>query len=135
MKIKLYEATDLERVVAEGRKSFPDEAAWVSKMLSSFAGIVNRRPLTYRTFGPFWWPLKALMIEAGELNASEPDPALVDQATAGSPALDVAAAWSMHETCSSQMLAGNTFTVDTESGDTVEYRLYDEEMERRVLLR
>lgn len=128
-KIKLYEAADLEKVIAKGRKSSPDEAAWVRKLLGSFAGIVKRRPAAYRSFGPYWWPLKALMIKAGELDASEVDPDLVAQVTMGSPALDVSAAWSQHETYSRQMMAGNTFTVDTESGDTVEYRLFDDAME------
>jgi hypothetical protein len=33
------------------------------------------------------------------------------------------------------MLAGSTFTVDTESGYTVDYRLFDDEMEDRVALK
>lgn len=134
-KIRLYDPADLEKVVAKGCKSFPDEAAWVRKLLASFAGIVKRRPQAYRSFGPFWWPLKAMMIKAGELSGCEPDAELVAQATMGRPALDVAAAWSMHETYSSQMLAGSTFTVDTESGDTIEYLLVDDEMKAIAALR
>ena len=134
-KIKLYDADDLEKVVAEGAKPFATQSTWVSKLVSSFASIVRRRPLAYRSFGPFWWPLKAMMIKSGEMEGADPDPELVGQATTGNPALDIAAAWSMHETYSSQLLAGNTFTVDTESGDTVQYLLYDDEMEERSYLR
>lgn len=131
-KIKLYDAADLEKVVTEGAKSFASQSMWANKLIASFAAIVKRRPAAYRSFGPFWWPLKALMIKSGELVAIEPDPELVAQATMGRPALDVAAAWSMHETYSSQMMTGNTFTVDTESGDAVDYYLFDDEMEDRI---
>lgn len=133
-KIKLFDQADLEKVVAEGSRPFATQSTWVNKMVSSFASIVRRRPLAYRSFGPFWWPLKAMMIKSGEMQGEAPDPELVAQVTTGNPALDIAAAWSQHEAYSSQLLAGNTFTVNTESGDTVEYWLYDDEMEERSSL-
>lgn len=134
-KIKLFEPSDLEKVVAEGVKPFATQSTWVNKMVSSFASIVGRRPMAYRSFGPFWWPLKAMMIKSGEMQGEAPDPELVAQVTTGNPALDVAAAWSMHENYSSQLLSGSTFTVDTESGDTVQYLLCDDEMEERAALK
>ena len=131
VKIKLFDQADLEKVVAEGSRPFATQSTWVSTLVGSFASIVRRRPLAYRSFGPFWWPLKVMMIKSGEMQGADPDPELIAQVTMGSPALDIAAAWSQHETYSSQLLAGNTFTVDTESGDTVQYLLYDDEMEER----
>lgn len=128
-RIKLYETGDLEKVAKAGSKSFGTRDMWVDKMLSSFASVVGRRPAVYRSFGPFWWPLKALMVSAGEFDGEMPDPDLVAQVTTGDAALDVAAAWSHHERYSSQLLAGNTFTVDAENGDTIEYSLCDDDME------
>lgn len=135
MKIKLYDSADLEKIVAKGAKGFPDRSAWAGRMVAAFAGVVRRSPLAYRSFGPFWWPLKAMMVSAGELAASAPDPDLVAQVTTGSAALDVAAAWAQHEAHSSQMLAGSAFTVDTEDGDTMEYLLIDKEMEAMAALK
>lgn len=66
-KIRLYDPADLERVITKGRKTFPDEAAWVRKLLWSFVGIVKRLLAAYRSFGPCRWPLKAPMIKTGEL--------------------------------------------------------------------
>ena len=134
-KIKLFEPSDLEKVVSDGAKQFATQSTWVNKMVSSFASIVRRRPLAYRSFGPFWWPLKAMMIKSGEMQGEAPDPELIAQVTTGNPALDIAAAWSQHEAYSSQLLAGSTFTVDTESGDTVQYLLCDDEMEGRAALK
>lgn len=129
MRIKIYETADLEEIVAKGAKKFPSRSAWADKLVSSFSGVIRRRPEAYRSFGPFWWPLKAMIAKAGELAVSAPPPDLVAQISTSDAALDVAAAWAQHEVYSSQMLAGSTFTVDTEDGDTIEYLLLDEEME------
>lgn len=134
-RIRLYEQADLNKVVAEGAKGFTNKSVWINKMVSSFAGIVRRRPVAYRNFGPFWWPLKAMMIKSGEMEGAAPDPDAVAQATTGSPEGDIAAAWLMQEYRAQNLLTGNTFTVDTVGGDTVEYLLQDDEMEERAVAR
>lgn len=129
-KIVLFTAESLAPAIAEGSKGFVNQQQWVSKMLGSFSATVRRRPLSYRSFGPFWWPIKRLMIESGDLQGETPDPAEVERITLGTPALDVAAAWAYSEfAASNQTSDDNMITVDTEDGDTFEYLLNDEEME------
>ena len=129
-KIVLFTPESLAPAIAEGSKGFINEQQWVSKMLGSFAATVRRRPLSYRAYGPFWWPIKRLMIEAGELKGELPDPAELERVTMGSPALDVAAAWAYSEfSTANQTDNSQTITVDTEDGDTTDYFLNDEEME------
>lgn len=126
----LFTPESLAPAIAEGSKGFADQEQWVSKLLGSFAAIVRHRPMAYRSFGPFWWPLKGLMIEAGEFQGEAPDPAEVARVTLGSAALDMAAAWAFAEWSTSNMIEmNNLITVDDEDGDTYEYELRDDEME------
>lgn len=128
-KLVIFTADQLKPVIAEGAMGFVSRYAWVSRMLNGFATLVTRQPSAYRYFGPFWWPLKALMVEAGEFQGVQPDPDVVAQASFGDAAMDVAAAWSYQEYTIGNMMSGNVFTVDTEDGDTVDFVLVDEEME------
>lgn len=129
-KIVLFAASDLEVVVTEGSKGFVSKQQWVTKMLSSFAGQVRARPLAYRSFGPFWWPLKRLMIEAGEFPGALPDADEVSRISLGRADLDVAAAFAYSEfAMENQIEMSTTITVDTDDGDTIDYLLNDDELE------
>lgn len=129
-KIVLFATSDLEPVVEEGSKGFVSKQQWVTKMLGSFAGQVRARPLAYRSFGPFWWPLKRLMIEAGEFPGTLPDADEVARISFGRADLDVAAAFAYSEYASAnQIEMSTTITVDTEDGDTIDYLLNDDELE------
>jgi len=133
MKLSIYAPEQLAPIITEGASGYASQSQWVGHMLSSFAEIVKRRPVAYRAFGPFWWPIKAMMVKSGVLAAESPDPDLVAQATMGA-ALDVAAAWAFQEQAHESMTAmNNTFAVDTEDGDTVDYLLMDDEMEALAL--
>ena len=131
-KIVMYTKEQLIPVVEEGSSGFPSESQWVNKMASQFAVLVTNRPLAYRYFGPFWWPLKKIMLDRGEKVAfgEQPDPDELERISFGNTALDIAAAWAHQEYTLERMSGtGNTFTVDTEDGDTEEYVLIDDEME------
>lgn len=130
MKILIYTQEQLEKIVAEGSSGFASPSQWISTMLNSFAETVKRRPASYRSFGPFWWPIKSMMIKAGVIAGQVPDADIVAQATTGSAATDVAAAWAFAEQANENMTASeNTFIIDTDDGDTTNYLLVDEEME------
>ena len=129
-KVVLYTPESLAEAITEGSKGFVNQQQWVTKMLGSFAAMVRRRPMAYRAFGPFWWPIKRLMIEAGEFHGELPDHAEVESITFGSAALDVAAAWAYSEYAIDNQIEGNNLiTVDDSDGDTYDYHLNDEEME------
>lgn len=129
-RIVLFTPESLQPAIDEGSKGYGSPEQWAGKMLSSFAATVRRRPMSYRAYGPFWWPLKRLMIEAGEMQGETPDPAEVERITLGTATLDVAAAWAYSEyAAQNQIDSDNMITVDTEDGDTYEYLLNDEEME------
>ena len=129
-KVVLYTPESLAEAITEGSKGFVNQQQWVTKMLGSFAAMVRRRPMAYRAFGPFWWPIKRLMIEAGEFHGELPDPAEVESITLGSAALDVAAAWAYSEYAIDNQIEGNNLiTVDDSDGDSYDYHLNDEEME------
>lgn len=99
--------------------------AWVDGFLSNIAGMVKKTPEQYLSFGPMWWPIKAMMQERGLLGGETVDSALIEQATLGKPELDVAAAFAFHD----WYQGGNVFTCETADGDTVDYELVDEDFE------
>ncbi|GAB4059115.1 hypothetical protein [Uliginosibacterium sediminicola] len=135
MKIILYTPEQLDATVTAGSATFTSQGQWVSKMRSTFAGMVGRNPQIYRSFGPFWWPLKRMMVEAGDLDASLPDPDVEEQVSTGSAARNIAAAFMYHDRATDDMTATNTWhTVDTDEGDTIEYLVIDDEMEGRSAL-
>lgn len=103
-------------------------AEWRATIYRQVAAILKQRPRAYRTFGPWWWALKAQMIEAGALSG-ESDPDLVATVTTGNADRDLAGALAYHGFNVDNMVGGNTFTVETEAGDTIGYVLVDADFE------
>lgn len=135
VKIAVFTPDQLSALIAEGSAGFASRGQWINKMRASFAGVVNRRPLAYRSFGPYWWPLKRLLIEGGELQAELPAPDLEAEVSLGDAALNIAAAFAYQDAATDNLTAMNTtHTVDTEDGDTRDYVVIDDEMEGRAAL-
>lgn len=108
-----------------------DTGAWLASMRQKIADMVKERPAAYRTFGPFWWPVKAQLVAAG-LMAGEVMPAQVEAVTTGDDAMDMCGAVAFHGYNVDQLRDDATFSVDTESGDQVDYVLADEELDALI---
>lgn len=129
-KLKIFSEEQLAPLIEEGAAGFANRASWVESFLGNVAAQVNRHPLAYRSYGPFWWPLKKLMQERDLIGGDPVDADEAARISLGDAALDVAAAFAFQERAYAEMTARNaTFIVDTEDGDTVEYVLVDDEME------
>jgi len=121
-KLALFTPDQLEPIILEGTGT-GTVRGWADQMLQGIAGLVAQSPQQYLSFGPMWWPVKALMQARGLIGGEAVDPDLVAQATLGKPEWDVAAAFAFHD----NYQGGNLFTVITEEGDTVDYTLVDED--------
>lgn len=132
-KIITCRRSDLEAMVkaATGGK---DAATWIAETLAKIAGMVKVRPAVYRSFGPWWWPVKAQLV-AGGLMTGLGDVALVEAITTGDAATDLVAALAFHGFSIDEQRDSNVFSVDTESGDLVDYLLDDDEMESLIVAR
>lgn len=65
--IEKYTTDDLDRIIeagCEGRRRNAD--AWARRMLNAITDILKQEPLRYRSYGPYWWPLKQELINIGE---------------------------------------------------------------------
>lgn len=132
-KLALYEPEIMQGVANEASASFASQSAWVSSFIEGVAKLVWENPIAYRAFGPYWWPLKKLMVEGKYFAGDDPDEELVAKATFGNASLDCAAAFAYSEYSHGALKnESNTLQADTEDGDTIDYRLWDDEMEGRI---
>lgn len=133
MTIARYDAADLQRLIDE-------EAGgdFVDAYLSGVAQALRCQPEQYRGFGPYWWPMKALLVAAGHTDFGtgvEDDDALA-QLTYDSPALTVAAAYTFSEYAfANGMQAAPGHTVAHDDGEDETYYVSDEEVEQLIVAR
>lgn len=135
MKLQIFTPEQLQPLVDEGKAGFVSTHQWIASFLNGVKTMVSHNPTSYRTFGPFWWPLKAMMQNAGLIGGEPVDKSLIEQADMGSPELNVAAAFAFQEWVLNSQIVGNTFPVTTDDGDTEDYTLIDEELEQEGFIR
>jgi hypothetical protein len=130
---------DLEVMLAEAQAADNLEggqlAAQYTKVL---AELIRRDPRQYRSYGPYWWPLKAMLISSGtapEVGTKLEDGTL-EHYTHSTPDLTVCAAWAYQQT---QLDNGHLHTadhqLDMEDGELYEYQIYDGEMEQAIAVK
>lgn len=56
------ERADIEKFLEE----IKDRAEWRGRMLGNISKLLTDQPLRYRSYGPYWWPLKKMLVESGE---------------------------------------------------------------------
>jgi len=134
-KVTVFTEQALIPIIEEG-SSDSDEEQWAAGFLASAAGLLKRNPVMYRSFGPFWWPLKKYLQDGG-LNGGEPvEDELFDQVTMGSKSLDIAAAYAYHDWTISNMGTTNTVhIVQSTDGEDVEYQVIDDEFETLIFFK
>jgi len=127
-KILIYSQAELADAlfVALGNRK---AAEWRATMLKSVATVVRGRPATYRTFGPWWWPLKAQLVAAGYLPPTEVDDGMVAAITTGNADRDLIGAVMYHGYNVDNLRNGAVFQVNTVTGDTIDYVLNDPDFE------
>ncbi|MCV6588699.1 MAG: hypothetical protein OIF57_06680 [Marinobacterium sp.] len=122
-----YSEDDLQELIqAEG---LDDD--FVPGYLDSVAGVLNKNPTMYRSYGPYWWPLKRLLIQRGhqDLFGTEVDDSVADQLTYTTDQLTVAAIYSYSErVMAAGTMYSNSQLVDTPDG-AESYLIADEEIE------
>lgn len=80
----------LRPLINEAKKG---DINWMGRYLSSLTALLQKTPLRYRTFGPYWWLLKKSMIDRGIVTfGDEIDREWFEQMDYGSEELNLAAA-------------------------------------------
>lgn len=134
MKIARYDVADLQRLIAEE----VGEGDFVAPYLKGVAATLIQAPEQYRGFGPYWWPLKRLLIDAGyvEFGDEIEDEDTADTLTYPSPAMTVAAAYTFSEhAMGAGMQYSSGHTVMQDDGEQGTYWIGDETMEILIVAR
>lgn len=125
---------DLMPLLAEATEN-QTESEFVTSYVKNLASILGTKPIMYRAYGAYWWPLKALLIEHGHQQFGvEVELAASSKFKLERPALLCAAAWVYHNY---NIENGNVFSsshkVAIEDGEDYDYYLEDLEMESLIL--
>jgi hypothetical protein len=127
-------AEQLTELVAEATET-QTEAEFVSGYIKNLAGILKGKPIMYRAYGPYWWPLKELLINHGhsEFGDSVEAGALTVFRMDGAHLL-CCSAWAYH---TYNVDNGNVFSASHKiaiaDSDDYDYHLHDLEMESLIL--
>ena len=108
---------------------------WEKRLIDGIADILRKRPLRYRTFGPYWWGVKAAMIEQGITEfGSHIDKEWLEDLGYGDSAYNLLAAWAYEDTrfAGGQMIENPYHVLMAGDGEAVEYACNDEEMEAKA---
>lgn len=106
-----------------------------AQYVQQLAALLERDPRQYRGYGPYWWPLKAMLIVGGKAPfvGLDLERGTVEHYTHSTADMTVCAAWAYQQ---DQIAGGHLYTADhpleLEDGDTYNYQLYDPNMERFI---
>jgi len=129
--IEKYKKTDLEPLIAEATKTQTVET-WITLSMESMKQIMGAKPSRYRSYGPYWFPIKNEFIKNGDLSFGEfIDAAWLADMDYGDAKYNLAAAFAYEETQFNLGLADYSFhTLEDSEGDLVEFVSADPDMER-----
>jgi len=127
MKVSLYDNDSLDEIIEMGTQNQSVDE-WAVKCLAGISAMVKNKPLEYRTFGIFWWPVKQILVDAG-LMAGTVNIEQVGVCTTGDKNRDIAGALAYHEHCAINFLNSNSIIVSGDEGGSDEYLLIDDELE------
>jgi hypothetical protein len=108
-----------------------DLASWELKFIKSLNGFLEKNPLRYRGYGPYWWLVKQALIEHG-INqfGDELDNAAAESMDYGNRAINLVAAHAYSEITFDQgLMTSNSHQMETTDGESIEYIVADDEME------
>lgn len=122
---------DLQHLLDEATKNQTAEQ-WLEKFLSNLKEILLKNPSRYRNFGPYWWALKKVYIDKGDLSFGEfVDAEWLEKMDYRKPELNVIAAFNYEEMRTTTNMLDDPFhTLESaDGGDSIEYALSDPDME------
>jgi hypothetical protein len=131
---RLYTKPDLQNALFEALDNNKSEAEFVQRFAANVGKILKRKPQNYRYFGPYWWPLKKIMIEQGVPGIDDfIDQEWLERADFNDQALNCVAAWAMQETRMAQMeMPANSVLLEDDEGNMEECVVIDPFLEERV---
>jgi len=118
----------MEEALADGRT----EEEFISAFTGGLLATLKADPRQYRSYGPYWWPLKSMLIDAGYAGVfgSELEQGTLQHYTLDSQAMTLAAAWAYQQyQIGEGKLRTSSHQLEMEDGETYEYELADTEME------
>ena len=122
---------ELERLVSQAAGN-RGEAEWVAALLAAIRTLLLRNPKRYRGFGPYWWLVKRMFIEAGDLSFGEHlDQQWIEALDYAEAKYNLAAAWAYEDARFNVVNIMEPVHVMIDDGDPVEFMSADEEMEMR----
>lgn len=124
---------ELAALLAEAT-SHQDEETFVTNYLAGLVKILGSDPRQYRSFGPYWWPLKSLMIDSGiHPGAGSLELGTLQRYTMDTPALTICAAWAYQQgRIEEGKLRTASHQLELPEGELYEYELVDEDMEALI---
>lgn len=108
-----------------------DEETFIANYLAGLVQVLGQDPRQYRSFGPYWWPLKSMMIERGiQPGAGSLELGTLQRYTLDTPALTLCAAWVYQQgRIEEGKIRTASHQLELAEGELYEYELVDEDME------
>ena len=108
-----------------------DRSVFVSRFLKGTAEILQREPRQYLSYGPYWWPLKRLLISAGYSSfGTEVLDDFADTMSYEKDELTIVACWAYSTTLLENGSIYSAFhVIPTKDGEGFDYELGDDEFE------
>jgi hypothetical protein len=130
----LFNKEEIEALVQQKASALKENRGF-SDFPGFALGVIERRlardPLRYRDYGPYWWAVKALLIDSDRALGERDDPLVRETYQGDSPAETIVMADEFRTLyLATQAVGTNQFILDGDSGAI--YTLEDSDMEERV---
>lgn len=121
----------LEEALAGGRTEEEFQRGYLDGILT----VLKTDPRQYRSFGPYWWPVKKMLIDDGysAVFGEQLEQGTLQHYTLERPALTLVAAWAYQQYQFEEgKLRASSHQLDIQDGETYEYELSDTDMELAI---
>ncbi|PPY04496.1 peptide-binding protein [Cronobacter sakazakii] len=124
---------ELAPLLAEATSDRTEEE-FITGYLAGLLSVLEKDPRQYRGYGPYWWPLKALLTARGiNIRGDALELGTLQHYTLASPALTLCAAWAyQQERFAEGKIRTASHQLDLPDGDTYAYELIDDGMEELI---
>lgn len=126
---------DLAPLLDEALAGGKSEEQFTRDYMGGLMAALKADPRSYRSYGPYWWPLKSMLVNAGhaDIVGSELEQGTLQHYSMERPALTLVAAWAYQQyQIDDGKLRTSSHQLDIEDGETYEYELTDTEMELAI---
>lgn len=108
------------------------EETWRERLAAGIVRVLQKDPLQYRCYGPYWWLVKACLLEQGIARfGTTIDAEWHEKLDYGDPTTNLLAAFAYYSYAFDQgLIRSSGHSVVLEDGEGMEYVLVDEEMEQ-----